>query len=170
MLAAEPVMVKVEVAFSALNVAVPENAGEAEKTTRFVPVSSPNSPANSEEESISVLIMRLVELMIVSSSLIVSISVERITFAARYALEMLVVDTNWLELLSARGAPAVKALKVTVLDALSALKVAVPLKAGDALNTTRLVPVSSESALMRLALVRPLASSQATLLLYEKKP
>jgi hypothetical protein len=51
MFAAVPERVNVEVAVSALKVAVPENAGAFEKTRRPEPVSSPTIAASSAEVS-----------------------------------------------------------------------------------------------------------------------
>lgn len=59
---------------------------------------------------------------------------------------------------------------VPVPVAVSEEKVAVPVNAGEPAKTRRPVPVSSESAEMRLAEVRPFASSEATFDEYEKIP
>jgi hypothetical protein len=112
-------------------VAVPENAGEAEKTNRFVPVSFVIEDAKSDEAAVVVALLE----------------------ASRK---------------SARDAVCPESVNVE--EAVRALNVAVPENAGDAENTKRFVPVSSDSAEIRFAEVSPFASSDATFDEYEKKP
>jgi hypothetical protein len=178
-----PENVIVEEAVSALNVAVPENAGAFEKTRRPEPVSSVSEDAKSDEAAVVVALLcastksALLAVWFVSLRIPVMVVEESVGAVPKTKTPepvSLVIDDARSEdaavVVALLCASTKSARDAVWLESFKILVIVVEESVGAVPKTSTPLPVSSETAEIRFAEVRPLASSEATFDEYEKKP